>query len=298
MNTKLQVASFFAGIGGFDLGFESAGMEVIFQCEKDDFCRGVLKKHWPAVPLMRDINDLNPNDVPTSDVYCGGFPCQDVSLANQGKRAGLNGRRSGLFYKFAELIGANKPEWVVIENVRGLFSSQEGEDFRTVVRTLDEFGYGVAWRLFDAKYFGTPQRRRRIFIVASYQSKRAFDVLFTYQSSKFPAKQSNVQEQTLANGTTRCNRETNLYSIQHAGIGRKPSAGPQGPGYRNDGETWTLDRRGTADAVCAPYAPFGIRDSSGISRKLDRQRHGALGNAVCVPVAKWIGEQIISVHHN
>lgn len=103
----MKIASFFSGIGGFDLGFERAGMEVVFQCEKNAFCKDVLNKHWPHVPVWDDINTLTPEAIPSSELWCGGFPCQDLSSANQGKRKGLAGARSGLFYKFSELVGKN-----------------------------------------------------------------------------------------------------------------------------------------------------------------------------------------------
>ena len=108
LKSNLQVASFFSGIGGFDLAFEQAGCEVVFQCEKDKFCQKVLKKHWPQIQTHPDINELRSQDIPQAQVWCGGFPCQDLSLANQGKRQGLEGKRSGLFTKFAELASASK----------------------------------------------------------------------------------------------------------------------------------------------------------------------------------------------
>ena len=95
---QYKVSSFFAGIGGFDLGLEKAGMEVVFQCEINKFCQKVLRKNWSKVPLHTDITRLNADEIPESNVWCGGFPCQDVSSANQGKRKGLEGARSGLFY--------------------------------------------------------------------------------------------------------------------------------------------------------------------------------------------------------
>jgi len=76
----MRVASFFSGIGGFDLGFENVGMEVVFQCEIDKICRAVLMKHWPKVQLEGDINDIEPEDIPESELWCGGFPCQDLFL--------------------------------------------------------------------------------------------------------------------------------------------------------------------------------------------------------------------------
>ncbi len=78
--SPLRVASFFSGIGGFDLGFERAGCQVIFQCEKNSFCQQVLRKHWPAVQLVGDIDDLKATDIPEADVWCGGFPCQDLIM--------------------------------------------------------------------------------------------------------------------------------------------------------------------------------------------------------------------------
>src|SRR5687768_13688062 len=176
---QLKVASFFAGIGGFDYGFQKAGLQIVFQCEKDSFCQKVLSKHWPEVARHADIEDLSPEDIPSADIWCGGFPCQDLSLANQGKRAGLGGARSGLFNRFVELASHFPPDWIVLENVPGLLNMHDGLDFAHVIRSLDGLGYFVAWRVLDSQFFGTPQRRRRVFIVASYQNDGAARVLLT-----------------------------------------------------------------------------------------------------------------------
>ena len=101
----MKVASFFSGIGGIDLALERAGMEVVFQCEILPFGQRILRKHWPAVPMISDITTVKETDIPEADLFAGGFPCQDLSLANQGKRRGLEGERSGLFYKYADPIG-------------------------------------------------------------------------------------------------------------------------------------------------------------------------------------------------
>ncbi len=291
----LKVASFFSGIGGFDLGFERAGMEVVFQCEWNAFCQKVLRKRLPNVKLVGDINDVSIDEVPQAEVWCGGFPCQDVSLANQGKRKGLEGDRSGHFYKYAELIEQGRPKWVIIENVPGLLNSNHGNDFRVVINTLDELGYSVAWRVLDAKYFGTPQRRRRVYIIASYRSQRAAEVLFEQGPIAIAPRQGLGASKASPLSISESNKSANLYSIQHAGIGRKASAGPQAKGYRNDGETYTLDSRGSSDAVCQTDAPFGIREVTGVSSRLDGNRFRSLGNAVAVPVIEWIGHRILEV---
>lgn len=292
----IKVASFFAGIGGFDLGLEQAGMKVVFQCEINKFCQKVLKKHWPNVTLHSDINEVNSEDIPEdAQIWCGGFPCQDLSLANQGKRKGLDGERSGLFYKYAELIKSNKPRWVIIENVPGLLNSHQGKDFQILLEKLDELGYGVSWRVFDAKYFGTPQRRRRVYIVASLGNLRSSQVLFESDPFEITHRSGLGKRKTIARENGEGLHEANLYVIQHASIGRKSSAGPQAKGYRNDGEAYTLDSRGAADAVCSTSNAFRVRKTSRLPASLDGNRYRAVGNAVCVHIVKWIGERILNV---
>ncbi len=299
MSSKsLKVASFFAGIGGFDLGFERAGMEVVFQCEINKFGQGVLKKHWPDVPLEPDIKQVQAKNIPKdASLWCGGFPCQDLSSANQGKRKGLDGERSGLFYEFARLVKERKPSWIILENVPGLLNSHNGEDFRCVLEELDELGYGVSWRVLDAKYFGTPQRRRRVYVVGSYRSLRSARVLFEEGATRAVAKQGMGERISSDGGSLRSNGKPDLYAIQHASIGRKASAGPQAKGFRNDGETYTLDSRGSADAICSAIDAFRVRETSGLSKGLDSNRYRAIGNAVNVQVIEWIGRRIMKVEN-
>ena len=116
----LKVASFFAGIGGFDLGFENAGMQVSFQSEINTYCQRVLRKHWPKTPLVPDINDISATDIPKSDVWCGGFPCQDLSYAGKGE--GLSGERSGLYFEVVRLVRELRPRYVLLENVAALLT--------------------------------------------------------------------------------------------------------------------------------------------------------------------------------
>ena len=296
MMKKMTVASFFSGIGGFDLAFEQVGCEIVFQCEINAFCQKVLEKHWPHVQRVADVNNIS--DVPIADIWCGGFPCQDLSLANQGKRAGLKGERSGLFIQFAKLANAARPKWLVIENVPGLLNSRDGQDFKDVLKTLDDIGYFVAWRILDAKYFGTPQRRRRIFIVASYQNDSAARVLFEAGTLGKVAKESRTQVNSATEFIREGFQKTDIFVIQHATIGRKPEAGPQAKGYRNDGEAYTLDSRGSSDIVCAPDDGFRIRGASGVSRELDARRLRALGNAVNVHVVRWIAQRLVTEESN
>ena len=296
MTSNLRVASFFSGIGGFDLGLERSGMYVVFQCEINEFCKKVLKKHWPHVQLKSDILQLEADDIPEAELWAGGFPCQDVSLANQGKRKGLEGFRSGLFYKFAGLIAERFPRWILIENVPGLLNSNNGEDFRTVISTLDELGYCVSWRILDAKYFGTPQRRRRVYIVASLGTFGSAEVLFEPDTNQQVYRAGLGKKDLITNGFGIGLGKEPYYLLQHATIGRKATAGPQAKGFRNDGEAYTLDSRGSSDVVCSTIAPFRMRKAARISSRLDGNRYRAVGNAVAVPIIEWLGQRINTVN--
>lgn len=176
----MKFGSLFAGVGGFDLGFEAAGMECCFQVEWDKYCQQVLAYHWPDVPRWSDVSDVNGADLPPVDVITFGSPCQDLSVA--GKRAGLDGGRSNLFFEATRIIREMRdatdgvfPRVAVWENVPGAFSSNGGHDFGSVLDGLAESGaLGVEWAVLDARWFGVPQRRRRIFVVAEFDPARAF----------------------------------------------------------------------------------------------------------------------------
>jgi DNA (cytosine-5)-methyltransferase 1 len=162
MPEQLTIGSTFTGIGGADLGFEWAGFRVAWQCEFDAWKQQVLRAHWPDVPLYDDITTLH--DPPAVDVMLGGFPCQDLSVA--GKRKGFDGERSALAFEFLRIARAGAPRWIVLENVPGLLSSNRGRDFARLVDEVVASGYGIGWRVLDARHFGVAQARRRVFLVA------------------------------------------------------------------------------------------------------------------------------------
>jgi len=162
----MRVVSLFAGIGGFDLAFQRCGFNTVAVVEKDPNCLKLLKKRFPDAQQFDDVRTVGQHNLPECDLICGGFPCQDLSQA--GKRAGLAGSRSGLFYEFARIVHECQPAFCIFENVPGLFSSDDGRDFARVLLGLGRGGrYSGAWRNFDAQFFGVAQRRRRIFGVFS-----------------------------------------------------------------------------------------------------------------------------------
>jgi len=165
----LTAVSLFAGVGGFDLAMERNGIEVVATVEIDKSARGVLEKRFPNSKHFTDVKEITGEQlraagfVPDRGIITGGFPCQDLSVA--GKRAGLAGERSGLYWEIIRLVDELRPQYLVLENVPGLLSSNQGRDFGIVIGEVAKRGYGVSWRVLDAQYFGVAQRRRRVFIV-------------------------------------------------------------------------------------------------------------------------------------
>jgi DNA (cytosine-5)-methyltransferase 1 len=157
----LTFGSLFAGIGGFDLGFERAGMRCVWQVEIDDYCQRVLAKHWPDVRRWDDVRTFPPAGDWYADVICGGFPCQDIS--NAGKRVGITGERSGLWTEFARVIGVVRPRIVVVENVAALL----GRGMGTVLGDLSELWYDAEWHVVPAAAVGAPHIRERVWILAN-----------------------------------------------------------------------------------------------------------------------------------
>lgn len=157
----MRVGSLFAGIGGFDLAAQRAGLEVAWSSENNEKAGRVLAARFPEVENLGDIHGIE--SPPAVDVLTGGFPCQDYSVA--GSRGGLAGDRGALWWEYHRLIARLSPTWVIGENVPGLLSSRGGRDLETIIDSLTQLGYGVAWAVLDAQFFGVAQRRRRLFLI-------------------------------------------------------------------------------------------------------------------------------------
>lgn len=171
MRDPFRLLDLFSGIGGFSLGLERSGaFRTVAFCEIEPFCRRVLKKHWPEVPCYDDIRHLTAerlaSDGITVDAICGGFPCQDISVAGRG--AGLAGERSGLWREYARLIGELRPQYVIVENVAALLGRGLGD----VLGDLAALGYDAEWHCIPAFYVGAAHRRDRLWIVAYANGER------------------------------------------------------------------------------------------------------------------------------
>lgn len=286
----LSVNSFFAGIGGFDLGFKKNGFHTQSLVEINKFCQQVLKKHWPKTPLYDDVTALHDITIPSASVWCGGFPCQDVSVARGAKgREGLNGKRSGLFFPFYDLVLRYKPKIVLLENVVGLLSSHKGKDFATILDLFNKAGYAVSWRVLNSRFFGVPQSRPRVFIACVLDdADAAVEILYEHQKG---ARPKNLRSGFI---------ETNICRNTGAKVASTAYCLAATSG-RHTGTDWSRTYVSYDDAVrrLTPSECEGLQgfptDWTAVTDKsidTDSLRYHALGNAVSVPVATWISGRI------
>lgn len=161
---KLKVFSICSGVGGMDLPFhQDQSFEVVGVSEIDPHASAILKFHFPEVTNYGDITKVEPKELPDFEIFIGGTPCQDLSLA--GKRRGLKGKKSSLFYTYVEILRVKRPLYFIWENVGGTFSSQGGWDFARVQVELAKAGYSFRWDYLNAVEYGVPQKRERVFIL-------------------------------------------------------------------------------------------------------------------------------------
>lgn len=158
----MKYLSLFSGIGGFELGIGDKAECVGFS-EIDKYASAIYQKHFPEHKNYGDITKINAEDLPDFDFLCGGFPCQAFSIA--GKRKGFDDTRGTLFFDIARILRAKQPRLLLLENVKGLLSHDNGNTFKTIIATLEELGYDLQWQVLNSKNFGVPQNRERVFIV-------------------------------------------------------------------------------------------------------------------------------------
>lgn len=271
LSLTMNFLSTFAGIGGFDLGLERAGMSCKGQIEIDSNCLNVLSRHFPHATRYHDIRRFSCDDIQERiDLICGGFPCQDISVAQRGSRTGLAGERSGLWFEFARLVDEFVPESILLENVPRLLTSNNGRDFATIVSTLVGWGYGICWRILDAQYFGSPGTRRRLFIVGHLGDiQTPYKILFGGQAIGKVLPHNKAQrgiKPMLVGWDGGLTLERLRQTIFYNGRWRKltPLEQERIMGFPDD---WT----------------------AGLD---DKTRYRQLGNAVCVYVSQWIGQRI------
>ena len=279
----LTFGELFAGIGGFSLGLERAGMQCCWQVEIDNYARRVLQKHWPNVRRHDDVRTFPPAGDYSVDVICGGFPCQDISVA--GKGAGLAGARSGLWHEFSRIIGNLRPRYVIVENVAALLA--RGMD--TVLGDLSTLGYGAEWHVIPASAVGAPHRRDRVWVVAY-----ANDICATMRGQFAAMSSAMACGQCDSGGSVNSCWERRS---QKPGQGASDAAAADCSGCEK--QRWPKSEP-TQHAAAEPSRwwetePAVGRVVDGLPHRVDRLR--CLGNAVVPQVVELIGRAIMEREH-
>lgn len=191
----VKYVSIFSGIEAATVAWHPLGWEPLAFSEIDPFPSTVLQHHYPDIPNLGDITKIDWSPyVGAADIVVGGSPCQSFSVA--GKREGLAGA-SGLMFEYIRAVRELRPRWFVWENVPGAFTSERGEAYRQLLSEMDALGYGLAWRVLDAQFFGVAQRRERVFLVGSLGTMRCAEVLFERESLSWDHQSSRQKRQAL-----------------------------------------------------------------------------------------------------
>jgi len=281
----VNVGSLFAGIGGFDLGLDRAGFDIAWQVETDPYCRAVLARHFPEARRFADVRDIGADLLPPVDLLCGGFPCQDLSVAGRG--AGIDGARSGLWSEFARLVRELRPGYVLVENVPALLSGKGKRwDRAPIGRVLGDLAalrYDAEWACLSAREFGAPHLRKRVWIVA-YSARDA---------EAGPASPPRSQRQRARAGSAACGGRAR--ELADADVERREEvvrlAAERDTGQGNPVGSGAVAGREIRSPHPWTTEPDVGRVAHGVPDRVDRL--AALGNALVPQIAEWIGRRII-----
>lgn len=323
----MRYLSLCSGIEAASVAWHPLGWTPVAFSEIEPFPSAVLSHRFPSVPNLGDMTrhadwKLESGSV---DLVVGGTPCQSFSVA--GLRAGMADPRGNLALTFLAIVDRLRPEWVVFENVPGLLSSNGGRDFGAFLGALVELGFGFAYRVLDARFFGVAQRRRRVFVVANATDwRRAAAVLFESESVRRNPAKSRAQRQGLARSVVACiDTECGASRLTH----QSAANGHLVPCFWNGEQvTQTLDavlakgqtmpEKNRFPAVLVPLAfsakDYAVRRLTPVEcerlqgfpddwtsvpfrgkQAADGPRYKSIGNSMAVPVVQWIGERIAAV---
>ena len=300
----MKYFSTFSGIGGFELGIGDKAECVGFS-EIDTYATQIYQKHFPNHKNYGDITRITAESIPDFDLFVGGFPCQAFSIA--GKRAGFQDTRGTLFFDIARILKHKRPRYILLENVKGLLSHDNGKTFQTILTVLTDIGYDIQWQVLNSKNFGVPQNRERVFIVGHLGGRGRRQI--------FPIGQSNsdtVQGREEQKGRMVSNAIDSSYykgadgKRQMIEITKNVSDAQRV--YNPDGLAKTLKGLGGGQGAktglytvgsgirrltpteCCRLQGFPDDWVDGLS---DTQKYKTLGNAVSVPVIKAIVEILL-----
>lgn len=292
----LRIAGLFAGIGGIELGMHHAGHRSVLLCEVMEEAKSVLSARFPGVPIIPDVNDLRPEHIAEANVVTAGFPCQDLSQA--GRTVGIRGKQSGLIQRVFKLLekAEHPPKWLVLENVTFMLHLDGGEGMRYLDRSLRKLGYRWAYRVVDTRAFGLPQRRQRVILVATkHEELDPRAVLFADGDDHEPRPDPDYRKVACGFYWTEglrglgwaVNAVPTLKGGSTIGI-------PSPPAIWLHGREEAIVTPDITDAERLQGFPAGWTDvpSESQTRRSKNARWKLTGNAVSVPVAKWLGQRL------
>ena len=280
----ITIGSLFSGIGGFELGLERAipNSKTVWQVEQNKYCQGILKKHWPEATIHKDIKEVSHANVHPTTIICGGFPCQDISVA--GKGAGIeNGEKSSLWGEMYRLIDELRPRVAVMENVPALL--WKGRGMHVVMSNLAKIGYDAEWTVISAKQFGAPHLRKRVFIIAYPHSRQPrqnqpvqtrglpIDASYQYNDTRPEITNTNSKHSEQQPIYTRSMETKSRFKRRCSEVSRI-----QQTEYKNYWQDF-------------PTQPPLRHRNDGVSNRLARLR--ALGNAIVPQCSEYIGHCIV-----
>lgn len=283
LKRRLRVAGLFAGVGGFELGLQRAGHRTVLLCESSDPAREVLKKHFKKTKLRNDVRKLKylPREV---DLVTAGFPCQDLSQA--GTTSGLNGQQSKVIWEAFRLIRHRKPNFVLFENVPFMLRLNRGKEIGRIITRLERLGYKWAYRVVDAQCFGVPQRRPRVFILASRDEDPRNVLLADSVRRPRPPKRGNVYGFYWTEGNTGIGLAVNLIPALKNG---SAFGIPSSPAISLEDGRVVTPHICDAERLQGFPAHWTAAAVNGVGAKY---RWRLVGNAVNVRVSTWIGRRL------
>ncbi len=351
MKNEIKYFSMFTGVGGFELGFERAGdtqpsstnrkgrqgrsrtsdkqepllhdrristlPDRTFKCvgfsEIDKFASQVLTHRFPGIRNYGDAVAIEPRKLPDFDLLCGGFPCQAFSIA--GKRKGFQDSRGTLFFEIARIVKAKRPEIVLLENVQGLLNHEKGKTFGVIVQTLGQLGYDVQWMVLNSKFFGVPQNRRRVFLIASLAKAGCPEVLPIGEVSQATPELSGQETNTV-----KASEGPKSYVIERQQLSKTRKLAQGDRIYQTKGFSRTITSKGgglggttglyldkarirrLTPTECErlqgfpdDWTRFGVDAKGHVVEMSDTQRYRQTGNAVTVNVIEAIARKLAKV---
>lgn len=294
----MRYATVCSGVESAGVGFDELGWEIQWQSEVNDHASAVLRHHYPDVENYGDFTRIQ--DAPAVDVICAGTPCQAFSVA--GLREGLDDVRGNLTLQFLELLGRLRPRWFVWENVPGVLSMEGGWDFGAILGGMGQLGYGVAYRVLDAQFFGVPQRRRRVFVVghSSGDVRRAAAVLFERESVSGYSPQGGEAGQDIARPLGAGTRDSRRDDLDHGAFITDPISAHEGRTYTHEGKNnfrmrnvvYETQAYGAYRESDKGSALRGIGESRGQGDLVlfDKRAHGYYGEAETASTVRGDGQ--------